>query len=168
MRKMFPCHNVTIGEAIRNYLGPHTEHEQRTVYSRRLYTWSLFWVHTASYLFSLIVSAVLLAISCLIGPWWYRHSTVLSRDVMTRKRFPHYYPSVWGIHQLQISQRCDAVFCFVVSLNKLLNSRCVDGQNTTFSSFLLKYRGRNSTNFPETWKRGSKRRSIYSNLHRKF
>ena len=27
------------------------------------------------------------------------------------------------------------------------------GRNT-FSSFLLKYRGRNYTNFPETWKEG--------------
>ena len=40
------------------------------------------------------------------------------------------------------------------------------GRNTTFASFLLKYRGRNYTNFPETWERGSKWRSICSNLHR--
>ena len=34
------------------------------------------------------------------------------------------------------------------------------------SSFLLKYKGWNYTNFPEAWKRGSKWRSTYSNLHR--
>ena len=28
------------------------------------------------------------------------------------------------------------------------------GRNTTFSSFLLEYRGRTYTNFPETWKKG--------------
>ena len=33
-----------------------------------------------------------------------------------------------------------------------------------FFPFLLKYRGRNYTNFPEAWKRGSKWRSICSNL----
>ena len=40
------------------------------------------------------------------------------------------------------------------------------GGRTTFSSSLLKYWGRNHTNFPQTWKRGSKWRSICSNLHR--
>ena len=35
-----------------------------------------------------------------------------------------------------------------------------------FSSSLLKYWGRNHTNFPKTWKRGSKWRSICSSLHR--
>ena len=40
------------------------------------------------------------------------------------------------------------------------------GQNTTFSSFLLKYRVETLQIFQRPEKGGSKRRSIYSNLHR--
>ena len=55
-------------------------------------------------------------------------------------------PSTRNATRVKKKGRSKDTFCPILMKNR--------GRYTTFSSFLLKYMGRNYTNFPETWKRG--------------
>ena len=94
------------------------------------------------------------------GLCWARLRGVYS--VRVSDRDAHHRPSTWNTTWVKKKRgggggRRNYTFCPIFMKNR--------GRNT-FSSFLLKYRVRNYTNFPETWKRGSKWRSICNNLHR--